>query len=283
MWLSRAEEIYLPSVIGSLDPDQYFYEQQFAMEGPPSGREGRPRGGVALICRLSSELSFRSIDCSDARLCGVIVVLDGYPVFSVTGCYMPYWDASGVNAEDYAAVTGKLDALISSLQPSAPTILLGDFNCQLCPLAREVRPSGWHHLHGFTQHSVAMQCLLDDHDLEVDEFNFAQSVDFSYSRAGCRSHTDHIAVPSSLMPHLLDCSILPPDQNNLSPHLQLVCQLVTPALLLLLPCWSRRDTSASSLWLCPYTPVSLRASIDQMFMYVHRSSFFCREHGGTPA
>ena len=229
MWLSRAEESYLPTIVSSLDAAGFFYVQQFAMELPPRVGEGRPRGGVALICRQRSGFSFRTVDCGDARLCGVAVLTGDRPILSVVGCYMPYWDSSGPNAEDYAAVIGKLDAILSSLRACAPTVLIGDFNCALCPLSRESRPPAWYRLRGFTPNSVAMQDLLDDHDLSTAEFRFTQPVTYTYSRAGKYSHIDHIAVPNLIMSQVLGCNILPPDENNLSPHLPLVCRLVISA------------------------------------------------------
>lgn len=208
-----------------MDPADFHCAQQFAMELPPRAGEGRPRGGVALICRRRPGLSFRTVDCGDARLCGVTVLADDRPILNVVGCYMPYWNSSGSNANEYAEVIGNLAAILSSLRACAPTVLLGDFNCALCPLPRESRPPTWHRLHGYTPNSVAMQELLDDHDLTVAEFNFNQSVTYTYSRAGNCSHIDHIAVPCFLMPKVISCSIMPPDENNLSPHLPLICQL----------------------------------------------------------
>ena len=128
VWLSRAEESYLPTILSSLEPADFYCVQQFAMEIPPRAGEGRPRGGVALICRRRPGLSYRSVDCGDSRLCGVTVIADDRPLLSVVGCYMPYWDSSGANTGEYADVTGKLSAILSSLRPSAPVVLLGDFN-----------------------------------------------------------------------------------------------------------------------------------------------------------
>ena len=66
VWLSSAEETYLPTVLSSLDSADFHYVQRFAMELPPRrAGEGRPRGGVALICRHRSGLSFRA--CADKR------------------------------------------------------------------------------------------------------------------------------------------------------------------------------------------------------------------------
>ena len=167
---------------------------------------------------------FLTGDCNDARLCGVTGLADGHPILAVC-CYMPYWDPSGSNTDEYSDVTGKLSAILSSLWPCAQVALLGDLNCGLCPLPRESRPPAWHRLREYTPNSMAMQGLLDDHELTVVEFNFTQSVSFTYSRAGNRSHTDHIAVPQVIMPQVLGCTILPLDLNKLSPHLLLICKL----------------------------------------------------------
>ena len=71
-----------------------------------------------------------------------------------------------------------------------------------------------------------MQDLLDDHDLTVAEFDFTQPVNYTYSPGGVCSHIDHIAVPNLLNSQVLECSILPPDDSNLSPHLPLTCRVV---------------------------------------------------------
>ena len=219
----------MPSVISSLLSAEFHCSQQFALELPPRAGEGRPRGGVALICRRCTGRSFRTIDCNDARICGVIISCEGKPMLNIIGCYMPYWNSSGGNVEEYATVISKLDAIISSLRPSAPVILVGDFNCALSPLPAELRPSVWHRLQGFTPHSAMMQDLLDDNDLVVAEFHYSQDVSYTYARGGCQSHIDHIAIPQRVMSNVQGCTILPPDQDNLSPHLPLICTMTVSA------------------------------------------------------
>lgn len=199
------------------------------MELPPRAGEGRPRGGVALVCRRCTGRSFRTIDCDDARLCGVTISDQGKPLLHIIGCYMPYWNSSGANVEEYATVISKLDAIISSLQPSAPVILVGDFNCALSPLPAVLRPSVWHRLQGFTPNSAMMQDLLEDNGLVIAEFHYPQAVSYTYARCGCQSHIDHIAISQRVMSDVQSCAILPPDQDNLSPHLPLICRMIVSA------------------------------------------------------
>ena len=228
-WLSRAEESHMPHVIASLMPGDYQCLQEFAMDLPPRAGEGRPHGGVALVCRRQAGRSFRAIDCGDPRLCGVMVLEQTRPAITVLCCYMPYWESSGANLEEYTTLTCKLDALILSLKPSAPVLLVGDFNCALPPLSHELRPPGWHRLRGFSPMSLHMQNLLDDHELTVAELRFPQPVDYTYARAGGKSHIDHIAVPSCLLSHVHECSIVPPSVDNLSPHLPIICGVLLPS------------------------------------------------------
>ncbi|KAF0299345.1 hypothetical protein FJT64_027871 [Amphibalanus amphitrite] len=51
--------------------------------------------------------------------------MDGRPVLTVIGCYMPYWDGQAGNSEEYDSVIAKLDALIMALRPSAPVVVAG--------------------------------------------------------------------------------------------------------------------------------------------------------------
>lgn len=224
-WLSRAEDDYMSRALSSLYPADLHIVQEFAMELPPAAGEGRPRGGVGFICRRQQDRTFENIICDDARLCGVTVLDHGTPVLSVLGCYMPYWDSSGANLADYATLTHKLDALITALRPSAPVMLVGDFNCALPPVPYDRRPLDWWRLRPFSKLSALMQDLLDGQGFTVAEFNFQQSVSFTYARAGGRSHIDHIAVSRSLTPMVSGCAILPPTADNLSPHLPIVCNL----------------------------------------------------------
>ena len=157
---------------------------------------------------------------------GIPILESARPLVTVLGCYMPYWESSGANLEEYATLTCKLDALIASLRPSAPVFLVGDFNCALPPLPVELRPEGWHRLRGFFPLSPLMQDLLDDHELTIAEFCFSQPVTYTCARAGGQSHIDHIAVPHCLASQVCGCNILPPSVDNLSPHLPVICSVV---------------------------------------------------------
>ena len=228
-WLSRAEETYVPRILAAGGHNYAQVFQSFAMETPPGVGEGRRRGGLALICRRRPGLTFIPCSCDDPRLCGVTALIDGRPALSVIGCYMPYWDGNGGTSEEYEMVTAKLDAAITALRPSAPVVVAGDLNCALPQMTAAVRPPHWHRLRGFTRHSVVMQDLLDHHELVAAEFLFPQPVYFTYERADCRSHIDHIVIPSTLCPRVTGCQILPPHTENLSPHQPLVCQVLVAA------------------------------------------------------
>ena len=127
---------------------------------------------MTLICRRRPGLTFTPCACDSPRLCGVTALINGLPVHSEIGCYMPYWDGIGVNSVEYATVSAKLDATIAALRPSAPVVVAGDFNCALPQMPAATRPPQWHHLCGFTLHSITMQDLLDHNELAVAEFQF---------------------------------------------------------------------------------------------------------------
>ena len=82
-WLPRAQEAYLTHTIASLSPGEYHCVQDFGMELPPRAGEGRPRGGVALVCRRQTGRAFRTVDCGDPRLCGIKILESARPL--VTG------------------------------------------------------------------------------------------------------------------------------------------------------------------------------------------------------
>ena len=67
-----------------------------------------------------------------------------------------------------------------------------------------------------------MQGLLDDNDLKVAEFCFPQEISFTYERGGYRTHIDHIAISQSLKQVMIDCKIVPPSFENLSPHMPII-------------------------------------------------------------
>ncbi|XP_043243993.1 uncharacterized protein LOC122392788 [Amphibalanus amphitrite] len=228
-WLARAQGAYLEHALSSLSSEEFQVFQEFAMELPPGTGDGRPHGGVAFVCRRQVGRTFRAVECNDSRICGVTIVELSRPLITIIGCYMPYWNSSAVNFEEYTILTGKLDALFSSLRPSAPVVLVGDFNCALPPLSPELRPPGWHRLRGFSPLSLLMQDLLDDHGLTVAEFRFSQPVAYTYARADGQSHIDHIAVPQCLVPQVHDCRIVVPCVDNLSPHLPVLCSVVLPS------------------------------------------------------
>ena len=202
--------------------DDLFCIQSFAMELPPGAGAGRRHGGVALICKRQSGLTFREISCDDARLCGVTVCNVNTPVVTILGCYMPYWDCSVQTVDNYAELVGKLDALIATHRTSAPVALIGDFNCALPRVPVIQRPASWVQLRGFSPLSGHMQSLLDDHDLIVAEFCFPQETSYTYERGNCRTHIDHIVISRCLKASMVSCRIVPPNFENLSPHLPII-------------------------------------------------------------
>ena len=153
--------------------DDLFCAQSFTMELPPGAGAGRRHGGAALICKRQGDLTFRELDCDDARLCGVAICEAHVPVLTIFGCYMPFWDGSAQTADNYADIVGKLDALVAAHQ-SVPVALVGDFNCALSRIPAVRRPVNWTHLKGVSPLSGQMQGLIDDRDLTVAEFCYPQ-------------------------------------------------------------------------------------------------------------
>ena len=182
-WLSESEQNTMMHMLDN-GSDDLFCIQSFAMELPPGAGAGRRHGGVALICKRQSGLTFREISCDDARLCGVTVCNVNTPVVTILGYDMPYWDCSVQTVDNYAELVGKLDALIATHRTSAPVALIGDFNCALPRVPVIQRPASWVQLRGFSPLSGHMQSLLDDHDLIVAEFYLTPIVYFFNS---CRS------------------------------------------------------------------------------------------------
>ena len=77
-------------------------------------------------------------------------------------------------------------------------------------------------LRGFSPLSSKMQGLLDSNHLKVAEFCFPQEISFTYERGGYCTHIDHIAISQSLKQVMIDCKIVPPSFENLSPHMPIV-------------------------------------------------------------
>ena len=85
-WLSESEQNTMMHMLDN-GSDDLFCIQSFAMELPPGAGAGRRHGGVALICKRQSGLTFREISCDDARLCGVTLCNVNTPVVTILGCY----------------------------------------------------------------------------------------------------------------------------------------------------------------------------------------------------
>ena len=223
-WMSRSEECFL-NYLNSSCPFDSFLVQNFAMDFPPRAGEGRRHDGVAMICRNRTGFRYDTIECGDSRLCGVTMSDSLGSRLNVLGCYMPYWNSADSSIDEFSHLVSKLDALYTALSVSAPTALIGDFNCALPRMNIHQRPTHWYQLRGFSQFSAIMQEFLDEQDLFVAEFRFPQPVSFTYERGSCRTHIDHIVIPSSISESVITCGIEPQSADNLSPHLPVGAKL----------------------------------------------------------
>ena len=226
-WLSAAEQCIMTQALHD-DCADLLCIQSHAMQLPPGAGAGRRHGGVALICRRVAGLNYREIACDDSRLCGVTISNDHFPLTTVFGCYMPFWDNSGETVNYFAEIVGKLNVLIEAHRSAAPVVLVGDFNCALPRMSVSSRPANWTQLRGFSPLSSLLQDLLDDNELLVAEFCFPQESPFTYQRGNSQTHIDHIAISECLKPALVSCRILPSTFENLSPHLPIVVSFNFP-------------------------------------------------------
>ena len=66
---------------------------------------GRPYGGVGLICQKNNDTSYRPIDCSSDRICGVEVIVNHKVALNVIGVYLPYENNTREQLELYLETT----------------------------------------------------------------------------------------------------------------------------------------------------------------------------------
>jgi endonuclease/exonuclease/phosphatase family metal-dependent hydrolase len=110
-----------------------------------------------------------------------------------------------------------LQALINEHATTAPIKIIGDLNVKL-PQHLVLGPR-WHKSHGFNSHSLIMYDFIFSNELIVADFKYSQSLDYTYfcDTTGVRTWIDHCL--SSTQDDIVNCVILPCDENNMSDHL----------------------------------------------------------------
>ena len=131
-------------------------------------------GGVGLICVKMNGLSYRNIECSSDRLCGVQVSINGVSVMSVFGVYLPYNKNTLSQSEEYLETLDELQGLINNCDKNVPIIIMGDMNTSL-PQNITLQKN-WYRQHPYNNRSVILYDFILDNNLCVGNFMFQQNV-----------------------------------------------------------------------------------------------------------
>ena len=221
-WLRPGE---LPLVVES-DFSSHWTHLKSSMN-PTELSAGRPFGGCGFICKKKKGcIVYRPLPCTSDRICGIEVILAQKPVLCIFGVYMPYNDSRACNEVTYLETLQELQGYMDSCSPT-PTMVVGDFNTQL-PQA-QVLSKKWYRGKGFTRRSALLYNFMCENELRVANFSFPQAVNFTWCNSKHRSYIDHVLITDHLLECVMNCKILNDDEENMSDHFAVECNLALAA------------------------------------------------------
>ena len=170
-WLTQCDTIHMSNKLRELD---YWTSLKSSID-PETVLDGRPYGGVGLICRNIPGVSFVPINCSNDRVCAMKLVSDPKVLLTVIGVYMPYYNGTTDHTIVYHETLDDVQCLIDANEQS-PIMFLGDMNASL-PQSSIVSHN-WNKRHPFTRHSLMLYDFICDDDLYRCNFDYDQHVHF---------------------------------------------------------------------------------------------------------
>ena len=174
-------------------------------------------GGVAILWK--KELPVVRIPCSgNGRICCAKVQLVRGTYLTIIGVYLP---SDGYN-EKYKSCLTDLEELLSSLNPSQPAMIVGDFNAHLTDRRRNIAPNA---------QGVALGHLINKHGLYVASLEKATSgPGYTYCSGNTKTTVDYILVNQCASYLITSSEVFDDHPLNTSDHLPLHTSLeVTPA------------------------------------------------------
>ena len=189
---------------------------------------GRPYGGVGFVCRRSRNLYYSNIEIDNDRISVLKVTQRGSSktLLYIIGVYLPYFNGCVDQITLYAETLDKLQSIIDDCA-DAPVMMMGDMNVNLP--RHHTLPRNWHRSHPFNRHSYLLHDFLYGNNMCIANFEFDQSVNYTYELGDSRSYIDHVLVPSHLIEDVIDCRIANDSEEWSSDHLPIRIKFRLPA------------------------------------------------------
>ena len=211
----------LLSISHELKDNKYSVFSKSGMCEADNNHNGRPYGGVTVICKEKHGLSYRSLDVANDRiLCVGVYDKTGTLIQVVCNIYLPFYKPCDQNQYDeYISAIDALQGVIDTYGMLAPIKICGDFNCQLP--CTNVLSKVWFREQGFTAYSKIVYDFLECNNFVVADFLAKQPVNYTYFSHLCNHYTwiDHIIVNRYDSDTVQYCKIMEEDGQNTSDHL----------------------------------------------------------------
>ena len=175
--------------------------------------QGRPYGGTGFICKPVQHCTYHDIPQEDDRISVIEVRNNNRVVITLIGVYLPYFHSESTPL--YSETLDKLHGTIHNI--TSPFILLGDMNAQMPHTAQ--LSSQWYKSKPYNNHSMLLYDLVCDYKMTSANFQYKQSVDYTYFKGSTRTYIDHVFISDQMQDNIVGCVILPYDVENTSDHL----------------------------------------------------------------
>ena len=191
---------------------------------------GRPFGGLCIVVKKCEAFSSREIEIACDRVLAVGLYDTRGTLMQVVVCvYMPFYNGTPEKYEEFVETLDNLQSVVDSFGPSAPVLLLGDFNAQLP--SKTYLQKKWYKEKGFNRHSSVLYDFVTGNDLSVADFLFPQTVRYTYFNHLNRHYSwiDHVLCFQRDLSKITQCIIVPEDPGNMSDHLPIQVTFTVPS------------------------------------------------------
>ena len=106
-------------------------------------------------------------------------------------------------------------------------MIVGDFTASL-PRCRTDLTSNWSRVRPFNKNSQMLLDWIDDNQLEISNFNFSQSLNYTYVKGTHKTYIDHILASEQANQWITDCTIISNDPECTSDHFPIEVKLKIP-------------------------------------------------------
>ena len=143
----------------------------------------RPLGGVVIICKRNSNLTYRELVIPSDRIVAVCISnKNGKPLQIIPNVYMPFFNGSSHQTELFIEM---VDIMQSFLDQYATIICQNGWILQCTTSSVTLSRcqdlwNSWHRLPGLNRHSAIMYDFLVSNDLAAVDFLFKQTIKYTY-------------------------------------------------------------------------------------------------------